>query len=219
MGLIQCIIATDDFVTAWQNVHAAVANNSKILMFWCSDYDTVENIQRWWLGANYADIVGMEDYPPAETAFASVYGAFCDGFAARYNKNFCNGETGSFNGGTVEAKEAWVSQLSNVDLNRFPCYKSITWFEYLKASDDGSSEYDHRIIQGQLPAPIEQTLSYFKIEWLGRRGLRLYSFSVASLAFSHHIFPITLFNKGISAASLGSLRTLLTVWKPSARLS
>lgn len=162
MGLIQCIIATDEFVTAWQKVHAAVANNSKPLIFWCPNYDTVENIQPCWPGAEYVDIVGMDDYPPAETAFASVYGAFCDGFAARYNKHFCIGETGSFNGGTLEAKEAWVSQLSDVDLNRFPCYKSITWFEYLKASDDGGSEYDYRIIQGQLPAPVEQTLSNFR---------------------------------------------------------
>lgn len=162
MGLIQCIIATDEFVTAWQKVHAAVANNSQILMFWCPNYDTVENMHPCWPGAEFVDIVGMDDYPPAETAFASVYGAFCDGFAARYNKHFCIGETGSFNGGTVEAKEAWVSQLSNVDLNRFPCYKSITWFEYLKANDDGSSEYNYRIIQGQLPAPVEQTLSNFK---------------------------------------------------------
>lgn len=153
---------TDEFITAWQTVHAAVANNSKILMFWCPNYDTVENIQPWWPGPEYVDMVGMDDYPPGGTTFASVYGAFYDGFAARYNKHFCIGETGSFNGGSVADKEAWVSQLANADLNRFPCYKSITWFEYLKASDDGSSEYDYRIIQAQSPATVNQTLSYFK---------------------------------------------------------
>ena len=52
----------------------------------------------------------------------------------------------------MEAKEAWVSQLANVDLKRFSCYKSTTWFEYLKASDDGSSEYDYRIIVRELGA-------------------------------------------------------------------
>lgn len=82
----------------------------------------------------------MDYYPPAGTTFATTFGDFYDGFAARYNKHFCVGETGSVDGGTVEAKEAWVSQLANVDLNRFPCYKSTTWFEYLKAG------HDYRII-------------------------------------------------------------------------
>ena len=50
------------------------------------------------------------------------------------------GETGSVDGGTVEAKEAWISQLAKADLKRFPCYKSTTWFEYLKAG------HDYRII-------------------------------------------------------------------------
>ena len=106
----------------------------------------------------------MDNYPPANTTFAKAYGDFYNGFAARYNKNFCIGETGSFNGGTVEAKEAWVSELSNVDLNEFPCYKSITWFEYVKSGDDGSSgaEYDYRIVQDQSQATVKQTLSNFK---------------------------------------------------------
>ena len=140
MGLTQCSIAPNEFITAWQNVHAAVANNSKILMFWCPNYDTVENIQPWWPGPDYVDIVGMDYYPPAGTTFATTFGDFYDGFAARYNKHFCVGETGSVDGGTVEAKEAWISQLANADLKRFPCYKSTTWFEYLKAG------HDYRII-------------------------------------------------------------------------
>lgn len=154
--LIQRIVAADEFITAWQHVHAAVANNPKILMFWCPNYDAVANIQPWWPGADYVDIVGMDNYPPGYTTFASAYGDFYEAFAARYNKHFCIGETGSFNGGTVEEKEAWISQLANVDRNEFPCFKSVTWFEYYK------TEYDYRIIMGQLPATIEETLSYFK---------------------------------------------------------
>lgn len=146
----------DEFIEAWQLVHAAVASNPKVLMFWCPNIDTVENIQPWWPGPDYVDIVGVDNYPPGYTTFASAYGDFYDGFAARYNKHFCIGETGSFEGGTVEEKEAWVSQLANVDLNEFPCFKSITWFEYYKTG------YDYRIIMGQLPATIKETLSYFK---------------------------------------------------------
>ena len=155
-------IAPDEFITAWQNVHAAVANNSKILMFWCPNIDPNENIQPWWPGADYVDIVGVDNYPPAGTSFSSAYGEFYNGFAARYNKNFCIGETGSLNGGTVESKEAWVSELANVDLSEFPCYKSATWFEYVNPVDAHGSKYDYRIIEEQSPATVKRILSYFK---------------------------------------------------------
>lgn len=145
-SLILCIIAADEFITAWQTVHAAVASNPKILMFWCPNIDSVANIQPWWPGADFVDIVGVDNYPPAGTTFETAYGEFYDGFAARYNKHFCIGETGSIEGGTVEAKEAWVSQLATADLSRFPCYKSISWFEYQKHSPDGTQLYDYRII-------------------------------------------------------------------------
>ena len=163
MILIQCIIAAHEFITAWQNVHAAVAKNPKILMFWCPNIDSNENIQPSWPGSEYVDMVGVDNYPPGGTSFAKAYGEFYDGFAARYDKDFCIGETGSFNGETVEEKEAWVFELANVDLDKFPCYKSISWFEYLKTSDDGSSpEYDYRIVKGQSQATVNQTLSNFE---------------------------------------------------------
>lgn len=135
----------------------------KILMFWCPNIDSNENIQPGWPGSAYVDMVGVDNYPPGRTSFAKAYGEFYDGFAARYDKSFCIGETGSFNGGTVKEKEAWVSELANVDWGRFPCYKSVSWFEYRRASDDGSSpEYDYRIVQGQSRATVNQTLSNFK---------------------------------------------------------
>lgn len=109
------------------------------------------------------DMVSMDNYPPGGTSFAKAYGEFYDGLAARYNKSFCIGETDSFNGGTVEEKEAWVPELANLDLGRFLCYKSVSWFEYRKTSDDGSlPEYDYRIVQGQSRATVNQTLSNFK---------------------------------------------------------
>lgn len=155
MGILTCMTAQAEFITAWQTVHAAVASNPKILMFWSPNADSVDDLNGWWPGANYVDIVGMDDYPSSGATFASTYGAFYSGFASRYNKHFCIGETGAVNGGTVAAKEAWVKQLANTDVSAYPCYKSATWFEFDKGGDD------FRIIEGQSQATITETLSNF----------------------------------------------------------
>lgn len=148
--------AQADFITAWQTVHAAVASNPKILMFWCPNDDTTsEPVAGWWPGADYVDIVGMDVYPGAGATFASVYGTFYADYASTYNKHFCIGETGAANGGSVANKEAWVTQLANTDVSTYPCYKAATWFEFDKGGDD------FRIIQGQSSATIQQTLSNF----------------------------------------------------------
>ena len=100
----------------------------------------------------------MDAYPnPSETpTFASVFGDFYNGFAVRYNKHFVLGETGSGAGGDdVASKEAWVKQLANTDVSKYPCFKSTSWFEYSKSS------VDFRVIQGQGAATIKQTLSNF----------------------------------------------------------
>lgn len=144
-----------EFITAWQTVHAAVANNSQILMFWCPNDDTTSDVEGWWPGADYVDIVGMDIYPDPGATFADTYGSFYDGFASTYNKHFCIGETGAANGGTVANKEEWVTQLANTNLSAYPCFQSATWFEFDKGGDD------FRIIQGQSAATIEETLSNF----------------------------------------------------------
>lgn len=51
--------STDDFQTAWQNVHAACAAIEGCLMFWSPNRDSVDNIQPFWPGDDYVDIVGM----------------------------------------------------------------------------------------------------------------------------------------------------------------
>lgn len=155
LGVLTRVTAQAEFITAWQTVHAAVASNPKILMFWSPNADSVDDLNGWWPGANYVDIVGMDDYPSSGATFASTYGAFYSGFASRYNKHFCIGETGAVNGGTVAAKEAWVKQLANTDVSAYPCYKSATWFEFDKGGDD------FRIIEGQSQATITETLSNF----------------------------------------------------------
>ncbi|KAL9611135.1 MAG: hypothetical protein Q9167_004215 [Letrouitia subvulpina] len=125
-----------EFHTAWQTLHAAVASNPKILMFWSPNQNTTsEPIDGWWPGGNYVDIVGIDVYPDPGATFASAYGEFYNAYARGYNKHFCIGETGANQGGSVAAKEAWVKELANTDVSAYPCYKSATWFEYNKGVD------------------------------------------------------------------------------------
>ncbi len=86
-------------------------------MFWSPNVDTVDVLNGWWPGANYVDIVGMDCYPNPGATFASAYGAFYTGFANRYRKHFCIGETGVNDGGSVADKEAWVTQLANTNVS------------------------------------------------------------------------------------------------------
>ena len=149
------MIAQAEFIAAWQRVHDAVANNPKILMFWCPNSDSVANIEGWFPGADYVDIVGIDVYPAEPGAtFASVYGDFYSAFAQRYNKHFCIGETGVYEGGSVAGKEDWIQQLANTNVSAYPCYKSVTWFEFDKGRD-------FRIIEGQSAATVRATLSSF----------------------------------------------------------
>ena len=125
-------------------------------MFWSPNYDSnMNNLQGWWPGANYVDIVGMDYYPNPGTTFSAAFDNFYNTFAVGYNKHFCLGETGS-NSGSVSAKESWLTAVSEVDLSKYPCYKSASWFEYYKGSDD------FRVIIGQSAATVKQTLSNFK---------------------------------------------------------
>lgn len=123
-------------------------------MFWSPNQDSVDDLNGWFPGPDYVDIVGMDVYPESGATFASTYGEFYDAFAQGYNKHFCIGETGAYRGGSVANKEEWVTQLANTDVSSYPCYKSATWFEYDK-------RVDFRIIEGQSAATIQETLSNF----------------------------------------------------------
>lgn len=123
-------------------------------MFWSPNVDTVDVLNGWWPGANYVDIVGMDYYPDPGSTFASAYSAFYDGFANKYSKPFCIGETGVKDGGTIADREAWVTELANTNVSAYPCYISTTWFEFDK-------EVDFRVIQGQSQSTITKTLSNF----------------------------------------------------------
>lgn len=128
-------------------------------MFWCPNAAVINSLYAWWPGADYVDIVGIDDYPPATGGtFGGIYGDFYKSFAAAYNKHFAIGETGVRGGGTPAAKESWLSQIVNADLDTYPCYKSATWFEYYKQS----AGYDYRLIQDQSAETVRETLSNFK---------------------------------------------------------
>ncbi|KAL9065392.1 MAG: hypothetical protein Q9161_008248 [Pseudevernia consocians] len=91
-----------------------IASNLKVLMFWSPNADSVSNIQGWWPGANYVDIVGLDVYLQPGATFASTYGPFYNAFAKTYNKHLCIGETASGNDAVAD-KEAWVKQLADTD--------------------------------------------------------------------------------------------------------
>lgn len=148
-------IAQTDFIAAWQRVHDAVASNPKILMFWSPNSDSVSDLNGWFPGPDYVDIVGMDVYPGPGATFASTYGDFYNTFAQGNNKHFCIGETGAARGGSVANKETWVTQLANTELTSYPCFKSATWFEFDKRG------VDFRIVEGQSASTIGETLSNF----------------------------------------------------------
>ena len=78
VGALNCILAQAEFILAWQTIHDVVATNTRILMFWSPNVETVENVTGWWPEADYVDIFGMDNYPDPGATFASSYGAFYD---------------------------------------------------------------------------------------------------------------------------------------------
>lgn len=55
--------SSSDFVAAWRRVHAAIASNPRCKMFWSPNRAKSSDLQQWWPGTNYVDIVGMDAYP------------------------------------------------------------------------------------------------------------------------------------------------------------
>jgi len=98
----------------------------------------------WWPGAEYVDIVGMDNYPQQEQTFADAFGEFYDTYSKPNNLPFALGETGWLNGGTDDQKRYWLGQVSSADaLARCPNYLGFSWFQY-----DKPSEGDFRVGEG-----------------------------------------------------------------------
>jgi hypothetical protein len=56
---------------------------------------------------------------------------------------------------SMSIKQAWVRHLANADLTKYPCFKSVTWFELDKG-------YDFRVVMNQSQETIDQTLCNFR---------------------------------------------------------
>lgn len=127
--------SSSDFVAAWRRVHAAIASDPRCKMFWSPNRAKSSDLQQWWPGTNYVDIVGMDAYPEPGSSvcfalcqcgvvrllmcrqFSSVYSDFYHAFSTKYNKHFVLGETGS---GVYDVanKEAWLKQITQSDFSK-----------------------------------------------------------------------------------------------------
>lgn len=145
--------STQDFIQAWQAVANAVKDNSFCHMFWTPNVAKSSDLQAWWPGADYVQLVGMDYYPDPGTSFSDAFHDFYSAFAAPNNLPFALGETGS-NSGDVSAKEDWLKQVTMADYTDYPLYVSQSWFEYYKGMD-------FRTVIGQSSATITETLSNF----------------------------------------------------------
>jgi beta-mannanase len=112
-------------------------------MWWSPNVDTSTTpVAPYWPGASYVDIVGIDCYPNttplSASAFQNCYDKFYQTYAAANNLPFAIGETGY---GPDNA--AWVSQLVNQDMCKYPNYIAASWFEYNKEQNflivEGSS--------------------------------------------------------------------------------
>jgi hypothetical protein len=96
----------------------------------------------------------MDVYAFPGATFAGVFDGFYTEFARQYNKHMALGET-SVATGSVADRESWAKELANNDLSAYPCFISVTWFEY---SRDGGY---FRVIMGQSQDTIAETLTNF----------------------------------------------------------
>ena len=123
-----------EFVTAWKNIAAAVADNDKVSMFWSPNNagGDSSSLNQWWPGPETVDVVGIDIYPTSHVSFAGAYKDFHDNFAAKYDKPFVIGETG-YSSSSDEDKTYWLQQLSSTEAkSQLEKYQGFSWFEYNK---------------------------------------------------------------------------------------
>ncbi|CAF9932347.1 MAG: hypothetical protein HETSPECPRED_008335 [Heterodermia speciosa] len=126
-----------EFITAWKNIAAAVADNSKVSMFWSPNNvgGDSASLNAWWPGPETVDIVGIDIYPTSRVSFADAYKGFHDTFAKAYDKPFVIGET-AYSSSSDEDKTYWLQQLSSPEAkSSCPNYAGFSWFEYNKEQD------------------------------------------------------------------------------------
>ena len=138
---------TEEFETLWRNIASRV-DRKRVKMFWSPNIqvppDTLADVgKKWWPGAEYVDIVGLDVYPQSRAVtFDFAFGEFYDMYARRYGLPMQLAETGWLGGGTVEEKLYWWGEVTKPEAReRCPGYIGFTWFEYSK-----KGEGDFRIV-------------------------------------------------------------------------
>ncbi|KAJ4349407.1 uncharacterized protein N0V89_008022 [Didymosphaeria variabile] len=128
-----------DFVTSWKNIYnAACKDNAKVSCFWSPNQaGSASDLQPWWPGEEYVDLVGIDCYPrtgddtSSNELFDRLYGSFYDAYSKPYDLPFAIGETGAGTG----QKEQWLKTLVSQDKTKYPNYVSMSWFEFDKEAD------------------------------------------------------------------------------------
>ncbi|KAF2638720.1 glycoside hydrolase [Massarina eburnea CBS 473.64] len=127
------------FQTAWKNIYNAnCKGNDKVKCFWSPNQGAAKDLQQWWPGKEYVDIVGIDCYPKADddtskiSLFDKFYGDFYNTFSKANDLPFAIGETGAGTG----KKDAWLKTVVSKEVKaKYPNYVSMSWFEYNKEAD------------------------------------------------------------------------------------
>ena len=123
-----------EFVAAWKNIAAGVADNPNVSMFWSPNNAGGDSskLTAWWPGPETVDIVGIDIYPKSHVSFSDAYKDFHDTFAKAYDKPFVIGETG-YSSSSDDDKTYWLQQLSGAEAkSTLSNYAGFSWFEYNK---------------------------------------------------------------------------------------
>ena len=128
-----------DFLTSWQNIYnAACKDNAMVSCFWSPNQaGSTSDLQPWWPGEAFVDLVGIDCYPKPgqDTAsnelFDRFYGGFYDAYSKPYGLPFAIGETGA----GPDQKEHWLKTLVTQEKSKYPNYVSMSWFEFDKEQD------------------------------------------------------------------------------------
>lgn len=126
------------FLASWKTIYnAACKGNDKVSCFWSPNQaGSVSDLQPWWPGEEYVDLVGIDCYPrsgddtSSNELFDRFYGGFYDAFSKPYGLPFAIGETGAGTG----QKTQWLQTLVNQKA-KYPNYVSMSWFEFDKEAD------------------------------------------------------------------------------------
>ncbi|PVI05565.1 glycoside hydrolase family 26 protein [Periconia macrospinosa] len=152
-----------DFVTAWKNIYNAnCKGNPRVKCFWSPNRnDDGKQLPQYWPGKEYVDIVGIDCYPgknedPSKIdLFDKMYGNFYNTYSKANNLPFAIGETGA----DAARKEAWLKTLVSKQVKaKYPNYVSMSWFEFKKTENGGTTDFRIVMTDDKTLAQTQQTL-------------------------------------------------------------